>query len=118
MECPFNGVTKYGGVWRKVPESDAGSVECPFNGVTKYGGVWRKVPESDDRSVGPSSCVVRPLKLRRVTAWARGVAPTQCCLLCSLAVRNGRPCVVRLAVDNDGAAVSCKHMQGLSSVVG
>ena len=27
-------------------------IECPFNGVTKSGGVWRKVPESDARSVG------------------------------------------------------------------
>ena len=25
-ECPFSGVTKCGRVWRKVPESDAGSV--------------------------------------------------------------------------------------------
>ena len=25
-ECPFSGVTKSGKVWRKVPESDAGSV--------------------------------------------------------------------------------------------
>ena len=25
IECPFNGVTKSGRVWRKVPESDAGS---------------------------------------------------------------------------------------------
>ena len=25
-ECPFSGVTKSGRVWRKVPESDAGSV--------------------------------------------------------------------------------------------
>ena len=24
-ECPFSGVTKSGGVWRKVSESDAGS---------------------------------------------------------------------------------------------
>ena len=24
-ECPFNGVTNSGTVWRKVPESDAGS---------------------------------------------------------------------------------------------
>ena len=26
-ECPFSGVTKSGRVWKKVPESDAGSVE-------------------------------------------------------------------------------------------
>ena len=25
-ECPFSGVTKSGRVWRKVPQSDAGSV--------------------------------------------------------------------------------------------
>ena len=25
-DCPFSGVTKSGRVWRKVPESDAGSV--------------------------------------------------------------------------------------------
>ena len=25
--------------------------ECPFNGVTKSGRVWRKVPESDARSL-------------------------------------------------------------------
>ena len=25
--------------------------ECPFSGVTKFGRVWRKVPESDARSV-------------------------------------------------------------------
>ena len=25
--------------------------ECPFNGVTKSGRVWRKVPEGDARSV-------------------------------------------------------------------
>ena len=25
-ECPFSGVTKSGRVWRKVPESDVGSV--------------------------------------------------------------------------------------------
>ena len=24
--------------------------ECPFSGVTKYGRVWRKVPESDVRT--------------------------------------------------------------------
>ena len=29
-----------------------GDKECPFSGVTKSGGVWRKVPESDARSVG------------------------------------------------------------------
>ena len=28
-----------------------GDKECPFNGVTKSGRVWRKVPESDARSV-------------------------------------------------------------------
>ena len=28
-----------------------GDKECPFSGVTKSGGVWRKVPESDARSV-------------------------------------------------------------------
>ena len=27
-ECPFSGVTKSGRVWRKVPESKAGSVHC------------------------------------------------------------------------------------------
>ena len=27
-------------------------IECPFSGVTKSGGVCRKVPESDARSVG------------------------------------------------------------------
>ena len=42
-ECPFNGVTKSGRVWRKLPESDAGSVDRPFSGV--------KVPESDAGSV-------------------------------------------------------------------
>ena len=26
-ECPFSGVTKSGRVWRKVPESNAGSVQ-------------------------------------------------------------------------------------------
>ena len=25
-ECPFSGVTKSGRVWRRVPESDAGSL--------------------------------------------------------------------------------------------
>ena len=30
-ECPFSGVTKSGRVWRKVPESDAGSVGSPLN---------------------------------------------------------------------------------------
>ena len=29
-----------------------GDTECPFSGVTKFGRVWRKVPESDARSVG------------------------------------------------------------------
>ena len=29
-ECPFNGVTKSGRVWRKVPESDAWSVDLSF----------------------------------------------------------------------------------------
>ena len=28
-----------------------GDKECPFNGVTKSGRVWRKVPESDSRRV-------------------------------------------------------------------
>ena len=28
-----------------------GDTECPFSGVTKFGRVWRKVPESDARSV-------------------------------------------------------------------
>ena len=28
-----------------------GDKECPFSGVTKYGRVWRKVPESDARRV-------------------------------------------------------------------
>ena len=28
-----------------------GDKECPFNGVTKSGRFWRKVPESDARSV-------------------------------------------------------------------
>ena len=28
-----------------------GDKECPFSGVTKSGGVWRKVPESNARSV-------------------------------------------------------------------
>ena len=57
-ECPFNGVTNSGRVWRKVPESDARS-QTPstglrhpsFSGVTKSGRVWSKVPESDARSV-------------------------------------------------------------------
>ena len=31
-----------------------GDKECPFSGVTKYGRVWRKVPESDARSVTSS----------------------------------------------------------------
>ena len=25
--------------------------ECPFSGITKFGRVWRKIPESDARSV-------------------------------------------------------------------
>ena len=29
-----------------------GNKECPFNGVTSSGKVWRKVPESDAQSVG------------------------------------------------------------------
>ena len=28
-----------------------GDKECPFSGVTNFGRVWRKVPESDARSV-------------------------------------------------------------------
>ena len=28
-----------------------GDKECPFNGATKSGRVWRKVPESDARRV-------------------------------------------------------------------
>ena len=42
IECPFCGVTKSGRVWRKVPESDTGSVTHPstliFNGIE----VWTK----------------------------------------------------------------------------
>ena len=30
-----------------------GDKECPFSGVTKYGRVWRKLPESGARSVRP-----------------------------------------------------------------
>ena len=30
-ECPFSGVTKYGRIWRKVPESDAQSVHRTLN---------------------------------------------------------------------------------------
>ena len=33
-ECPFNGVTKSGRVWRKVPESDARSVRQPLTSLT------------------------------------------------------------------------------------
>ena len=33
-----------------------GDKECPFSGVTKYGGVWRKEPESSARSVGRQQC--------------------------------------------------------------
>ena len=33
-----------------------GDKECPFSGVTKYGRVWRKVPESDARSVRVCMC--------------------------------------------------------------
>ena len=29
---------------------------CPFTGVTKFGRVWRKVPENDARSVMYSNC--------------------------------------------------------------
>ena len=32
-ECTFSGVTKSGRVWRKVPESDAGSVGGPLSRV-------------------------------------------------------------------------------------
>ena len=47
-EWPFSGVTKYGRVWRKVPESDARSVrKVPESGARSV----RKVPESDARSV-------------------------------------------------------------------
>ena len=31
-ECPFSGVTKSGRVWRKVPESGAGSVPARLTG--------------------------------------------------------------------------------------
>ena len=31
-----------------------GDKECPFNGVTKSGSVWRKAPESNARSVARS----------------------------------------------------------------
>ena len=63
-ECPDSGVTSSGRVWRKMPESDAGSVECPLSGVTSSGRVWRKgsrkrvleleraaTPESEHRNV-------------------------------------------------------------------
>ena len=39
-----------------------GDKECPFSGVTKYGRVWRKVPESDARRV--SRLVKRNLSRR------------------------------------------------------
>ena len=32
-ECPFSGVTSSGRVWRKVPESDAGSVASSVSGL-------------------------------------------------------------------------------------
>ena len=38
----------------KLSEVDGqlrGDEECPLSGVTRSGGVWRKVPESDARSV-------------------------------------------------------------------
>ena len=38
------GADRIGGQLRRYKE-------CPFSGVTKSGGVWRKVPESDARSV-------------------------------------------------------------------
>ena len=41
----FEGADRVGGQLH-------GDKECPFNGVTKSGRVWRKVPESDARSVG------------------------------------------------------------------
>ena len=34
-----------------------GIKECPFSGVSKSGRVWRKVPESDAGSVGPAACL-------------------------------------------------------------
>ena len=59
-ECPFSGVTIFGRVWRKVPESDARSLvegagkRClEFGGRYRKGmlGVWRKVPEGEARSL-------------------------------------------------------------------
>ena len=64
--CPFSGVTNYGRVRRKVPESDARSVERPYSGVTNSGRVWRKEPESDARSVEcPYSGVTNSGRVRR-----------------------------------------------------
>ena len=34
-----------------VSEDSSTEIECPFSGVTNSGGVWRKVPESEAWSV-------------------------------------------------------------------
>ena len=35
-ECPFSGVTKSGRVWRRVPESDAGSLSLLFSSFSAF----------------------------------------------------------------------------------
>ena len=49
-ECPFNGVTNSGRVWRKVAGKRGGrSVERPLSGVTNSGiGVWN----ADENALG------------------------------------------------------------------
>ena len=42
-----------------------GYKEFPFSGVTKFGRVWREVPESDARSVGTSMDMATSVSSKR-----------------------------------------------------
>ena len=53
-----------GALIASVDKQLRGDKECPFSGVTKSGRVWRKVPESDAGSVGAASTAVKGLRLQ------------------------------------------------------
>ena len=59
--CCFHSLITQTFCLRSVDGQLRGDKDCPVNGVTGSGGVWRKVQESDARSVGEMSQAVLAL---------------------------------------------------------
>ena len=88
-----------------------GDKECPFSGVTKYGRVWRKVPESDARRVKRDYIWRRRASATCCTAVWKTVAEGGVCGVTTWGLYISTVCEVSLPEDYNLQCVKCHHLK-------